>query len=197
MCECPLNCEGSVPSSLPAVIAALPESLTGIQQHPSAAKVNSIHQIICFLVSFGPVWEVLVLNLPPYLKKSPPADTWNAEKAREKGMFWKTTTALRLQVSLLNAVLMAVSIINLFSKICKGELHIWYPRLEGRESSPSVRVLIKCMGHCPIIRGVSWPQQQIMDPVLWLVCNEPSEIATEFDWAYGWHLRRRMSKHWF
>lgn len=61
-----------------------------------------------------------MLNFLPYLKKSPPADTSNAEKAFEKGNVMETVDGkvklvLRLQVSLLNAVLMAFFIIHLFS----------------------------------------------------------------------------------
>lgn len=88
VCGCDLNYKRSVHPSLTAVIAVPPELLSG-NQHPSRAKVIErphITLIICFLVLFGPVWEVLVRNFPAYLKKSPPADTSNAAETCEMGM---------------------------------------------------------------------------------------------------------------
>lgn len=64
------------------------------------------------------------------------------------------------------------SLIHLFGVMCKKrKFHTGYSKTRwtkkrGEKSSQSVRVLIKYMHHCPIIRGVVWPQQWIMDPVI-------------------------------
>lgn len=163
-----LNCVGSTfPTSCSS------SRITQWQPAPQWCKSNwknsnNINQMICFLFFFFS-WRFLC-SISHHVLRNPLQLTHQMQHREGhvmESVDGKFKLIPQLKVGLWNTALMAVIVINfILIWYIQRKFHIGYLMLTGQKSSQSVRVLIKCVGHCPIIRGVLWPQQWIMDPVI-------------------------------